>query len=60
MGDGMAEMITELKNDALYKPPGGWKTFEKEAAKHYRQQLKRMRDMRLEGKLGRIEFEGYQ
>tara|TARA_R100001594_G_scaffold6095_1_gene17855 strand:+ start:5971 stop:6417 length:447 start_codon:yes stop_codon:yes gene_type:complete len=60
MGDGMAEMITELKNDALYKPLGGWKTFEKEAAKHYRKQLKKMRDMRLDGKLGRIEFDGYQ
>ena len=58
-GEGMAEILNEKKHQA-YKPIGGWKTFEKEASKHYRQQLKQMRDKRLKGDLGRIEFEGFQ
>ena len=54
MGGGMAELLTEMKHQA-FKPPGGWKAFEKEAAKHYRLEFKRMRDLRLEGVMGRIE-----
>tara|TARA_R100001082_G_C4325108_1_gene142946 strand:- start:491 stop:934 length:444 start_codon:yes stop_codon:yes gene_type:complete len=59
MGEGMAEMLTELKHQA-YKPISGWKTFEKEAAKHYKKQLKEMRELRDYGEQGRIEFQGYQ
>lgn len=57
-GKGMAENLSQL-NHQPYKPVGGWKEFEKEAAKHYRKEFERMRSMRLEGNKGRIEFEGY-
>ena len=59
-GKGVAERLTELKNDALYKPEGGFKVFEKEASKHYKNQYKEMRDKRLKGETGRIEFIGFQ
>lgn len=36
------------------------KTEEKEIAKHYRNELKKMQEQRNDGKQGRIEFESYQ
>jgi len=57
-GEGMADLLSQLKRQP-YKPIGGWKTFEKEAAAHYRKEFERMRNLRLNGDMGRIEFEGY-
>lgn len=55
MGDGMAEILTELK----HKPFKGWKDFEKPAAKHYKSEFERMRSLRASGVMGRIEFTSY-
>ena len=57
-GEGMAELLSQLKHQP-YKPIGGWKEFEKEAAAHYRKEFERMRNLRLDGDIGRIEFEGF-
>jgi len=57
-GEGMAELLSQLKHQP-YKPVGGWKTFEKEASAHYRKEFERMRQLRMDGNMARIEFEGF-
>jgi len=59
MGDGALELLRKRKNDTSLgrmarktKGKGG-------IAKHFRDELKRMQQLRSEGVQGRIEFEGY-
>ena len=58
-GEGLAEILTEKKNKA-FKPLEGWKEYEKSAAKHYREEFNRLRGLRKEGKMGRIEITSYE
>ena len=59
MGQGLAEILTESKQKP-FKPLGGWRSYEKEASKFYKQEFERMRELRKEGVMGRIEFESYE
>ena len=58
-GEGLAEILTEQKNKA-FKPLEGWAEYEKQAGKHYKKEFERMRELRKEGVMGRIEFENYR
>ena len=58
MGKGIAEILTERKQQA-FKPVGGWKQYEKEAAAHYRAEFESMRRLRADGVTGKIEIKGY-
>lgn len=56
LGEGHIAILRE-KRDSMVKVP---KTEEKDIAKHYREELKKLEAQRAEGKTGRIEFESYQ
>lgn len=53
---------TELKLTILKHKPFkmNWKQYEKDAAAFYRQEFKKMCDLRLEGKIGRIDFTSFR
>ena len=56
LGEAGVEILTEKRN-SLVKVS---KQEEKEIAKHYREQLKKMKEERANGKTGRVEFESWQ
>lgn len=56
LGEGHIELLRE-KRDSMVKVS---KLEEKEIAKHYREEHKRMKEGRLNGATGRLEFESYQ
>jgi hypothetical protein len=56
LGEGHMALLREKKDCGLKIP----KNEEKSIAKHYREQLKLLESDRINGKVGRIEFESYQ
>ena len=58
-GHRMELYLSKLKQE-IVKPPGGWKQHEKLAAAYYREQFKRMDQLRLDGNIGRIDFDSYR
>ena len=56
LGEGHLDFLRE-KRDAKFKIP---KTEEREIAKHYREELKKLEEKRARGETGRIEFDSYQ
>tara|TARA_R100000458_G_scaffold59802_1_gene71870 strand:- start:3276 stop:3722 length:447 start_codon:yes stop_codon:yes gene_type:complete len=56
LGDGAVEILRERFNDLSIKYP---KKEKKEISKHYRTEFRKMREQRKNGKLGRIDFIGY-
>jgi hypothetical protein len=55
LGSGLYELLQEKKNRIMKK----YKGEEKEKAKHYLSEKKRMQKLRDEGEQGRIEFVGF-
>ena len=59
LGEHMLPIMDELKNDLnrgkLFRKTKG----KGDIAKHYRAEYQRMRELRAEGRTGRIEFEGF-
>lgn len=59
LGEGLFDLLTEKKNDTnlgkLYRKTKG----KGDIAKHYREEFKRMRELRAQGVTGRIEFEEF-
>jgi len=56
-GDGAYILLLEQKQNSLYSRMA--KREQKEIAKYYREEFKRMRLLRKDGAMGRIEFTGY-
>lgn len=59
LGDGKYDRLIEKKNDTelgrMYRKTKG----KGDIAKHFREEFKRMRKLRAEGVMGRIEFEAF-
>lgn len=57
--NGSLEILNEKSNNIVLGKEVHAAIKSGEAAKHYREEYERMREMRLNGKTGRIEFVGY-
>ena len=55
LGEGLADLMVEQAAQPAY----GIKKQKKEIAKHYREELKRLKQLRLDGVTGKIEIVGY-
>lgn len=58
VGQGMAQIVREKKNDTNLGKTAKQAEKAGEIAKHYLNQLKQLREARANGETGRIEFEG--
>ena len=56
LGAARLQIVEDLKNSIIKIP----KSEEKEIARHYREELKRLKDRRDSGETGYLEFEGWQ
>jgi hypothetical protein len=59
LSQGEIEMLAEKRNDVSLAKEARKTKGKGEIAKHYREELKRMKELRYKGKTGRIEFVGW-
>lgn len=59
LGEGAYQILLDKKNDTSLGKEYRRTKGKGDIAKHYREEFKRMRDLRASGEIGRIEFNGW-